>query len=211
MSHYRTHIYDATKELLTAECAEDVGGRAGWLYNLVDPDHVYVEAGPSVSINTRADAQRNLPLINLVIPTARRERGSLLVEFDGSLTLDVEVLVSGEDGESAAAQRDDICDRIETALVASEVLVGPEGQKRRWIAGPWKLTGIDDQLGVREGGILLSQAKLSLTLDFKDRKTIPAEDAFGGLDIDVATREPDDDSVEMEIQIDLESEDEEEP
>lgn len=59
--------------------------------------------------------------------------------------------------------------------------------------------------------MLLSQAKLSLTLDFKDTKTIPAEDAFGGLDIDVATREPDDDSVEMEIQIDLESEDEEEP
>jgi hypothetical protein len=210
MTHFRTYLYDATKELLTAECAEDVGGRAGWLHGLVLSDNIYIEAGPSVSVNTRADAMRLLPLVNLVMPSARRERGTLLVSFDGSTSIDIEVLVSGDDGETAARSRDEICDRIETALVASEVLVGPEGRKARWIAGPWKLLGIDDRIAGREGGVLLSSATLSLAIEFKDTKTIPAEDAFGGLDIDVATREPDDDTVEMQFKVDLEIEGEEE-
>ena len=115
MSHFRTQIYDATKALLVAECAADVGGRAGILYGLLDADHVYVEAH-GVTINTYAEAVARLPLVNIVQPNARRERSTQLTEFRGTTTLQVEVLVTGPDGQTAAASRDALCDAIGYAV-----------------------------------------------------------------------------------------------
>jgi len=202
VSHFRTQIYESTKALLQAECAAEIEGRGGILYGLIQSAHIYVEAH-MVTLNTQAEATARLPLINLIQPAARRERGTQLTEFRGTTTLRVEMLVTGPDGETAAATRDALCDAVETALVASDVKL-PDPYGERWTAIGWKLLGIDDAIGIREGALLVSVASLELELEIQDVKQAPAEASFGGLDVRLATRDPDDAAVEMTVAVDLE-------
>jgi hypothetical protein len=153
-------------------------------------------------LNTQAEATDRLPLINIIQPDARRERQTQLTEFRGTTTLRFEVLATGSDGETAGALRDSIADAIETALVASDVRV-PDSDGARWIASGWELLGIVDQIGMRDGALLISSVSLECELQIQDAKSLPDEDHFGALDIEVATSEPDDSSVEMEVEVNL--------
>jgi hypothetical protein len=206
MTHFRTALYADTKAMLQAECAADIDGREGLLYGLIASENIYVELH-GVTITKASEATTRLPLINLSSARARRERAEKTSNLRGSMSLDVEVLVTGDDGETAAATRDALVERVERALLFSDVEVS--GQ--RWSARPWTLTDIEDQARMVDGAVLMSSAVLSLSIDIEVVHDPLPEAEFTGLDITMQTRDPDDETTEVEVTIDLDEDEEEEP
>lgn len=200
MTHYRTTLYADTKAMLQAECAASVNGRPGLLHGLIPSTNIYVEAH-GVTINKASEADERLPLINLSVGSrASFERSNKVVPLRGTVTLDLELIVTGEDGEDAATTRDELCEAITRALLYSDVLVG-DGQE--WRARPWELTRMDDTARMVDGVVLMSAVVLSLSLDLEITHEPLPESEFGGLDIAVQTRDPDDDTTEMDVTVDL--------
>lgn len=198
MTHFRTTLYADTKAMLQAECVAVVNGRVGLLHGLIESTNIYVEAH-GVSITKASEAAERLPLINLSSARARRERAEKTSRMRGSMTLDIEALVTGDDGESAAMTRDALVEAIERALMFSDV----EVSGARWSARPWTLTDIEDQARMVDGVVLMSAAVLSLSIDIEVAYDPLEEVEFTGLDIAVQTRDPDDDTTELDVTVDL--------
>ena len=181
MSHFRTSIYDATKTaLVDAETAAEA--------------RVFVERlEPFVDQRGQLAAGDNLPMVNLVLGTSRMERASDGGRWRGSVPLDVEVFADGTDGETGAEQRDELVEEIKQALLA----VGAD-----WGAGSWTCAEVTETVTRVDGPRLISACKLTLTLQIEERFTTDPEDTFAGIDVDVQTTDPDDDSVETQFSAD---------
>lgn len=202
MSHFRTTVYDDTKALFVAECAASVNGRPGLLHELLDPLNIFVESR-GVTINKSSEAAERLPLVNITAGSrASFERQSKTDALKGTASLDLEVMVTGEDEEAAARARDTLCCELVRCLLKSDVLVSDAQQA--WSARPWTLLSVDEKAQAIDGVVLASGAVITLSLALQiSHEDLPESD-FTGLDITVQTRDPDDTNTEAEITVDIE-------
>lgn len=176
MSHYRTEVYDATK--LRLESA-----------SVVAAERVFVERNEPIAARTAAQAATELPIVNLAFQRGSRSRDTDAAPLKGTAVLDVEVLATGESTEEAAANRDDLVENIEAALFNDPLA---------WSSNRWKVLSVDETVGQsRDADVLVSACKLSLTLEIATVPEVDTEDMVEGVDVDVQTMEPDDDSTEM--------------
>lgn len=181
MAHFRTSIYETTKAAIVA--ADTHAG-----------DRVFVErVEPFVDQRGTITASDALPLVNLVVGTSRLERSADGGRWRGPVPLDVEVFADGANGEAGAEQRDDLVEEIKTALLASG---------SGWGTGSWTCLEVTETPSRVDGPRLLSACKLTLTLEIEESFAADPEDAFEGIDVDVKTTDPDDDSTEMQFSAD---------
>ena len=183
MSHYRTEIYTATAARIEAA-------------DLVSYNRISIERAEPVTARTAAEAAGELPIINLAFQSGNRSRTTEAEPLKGTAVLDIEVFTTGISGQAAAAERDQLCEDIENLLL---------GDALAWSSNRWKCTAVGDVIsGSRDGDVLISAAKMSLTLEIATVPTFTPDDLVGEIAVDVQTMEPDDATTEISFTVEPE-------
>lgn len=186
MTHFRTHIYEATKAMLLGRTAA--------------MNRIYVErVEPFV-------ARETYPCVVLGFGASRVTSDDMTGPSKGSVDLSVEVVATGDNGDLAAKTRDACVEEVKSKLLSSTSVWA------RWLGDDsdlhptplWKVTQRVEtpRRGRAEGAELVSSTTIELTLEIED---VIVDDAelwpFDQINVTAKTQEPDDDTVEMQFTI----------